>query len=308
VTAGDGSSSTSWRTSTSSSTSEAARLGGLIRLLHPFPSLLVASATGAIAILASGDLATAGRLAASMLCIQASIGALNDLVDAPLDAGHKPGKPIPRGLVAPRTAGIVAGLAGLAGLGLSAPSGVPTLAVAGVALGLGYVYDLGLSRTFLSWLPLALALPVVPIHAWLGSTGSVPPGLITLLPAALLAGLGLALGNGLVDVERDAATGRQGLAVLLGPRTAWLVQTGSLGLAVLLAAGLAPQVASSAEVLGALRSTGLPVGGAALALGAAALLARSAGLRERGWELEAVGVAAVGIAWLAGTAASASSA
>ncbi len=34
-----------------------------------------------------------------MTALQASIGALNDLVDAPRDAGHKPGKPIPAGLV-----------------------------------------------------------------------------------------------------------------------------------------------------------------------------------------------------------------
>ena len=34
-----------------------------------------------------------------MTALQASIGSLNDVVDAPRDAGHKPGKPIPAGLV-----------------------------------------------------------------------------------------------------------------------------------------------------------------------------------------------------------------
>ena len=34
-----------------------------------------------------------------MTALQASIGALNDIHDAPDDAGHKPGKPIPAGLV-----------------------------------------------------------------------------------------------------------------------------------------------------------------------------------------------------------------
>ena len=240
-----------------------------------------------------------------MLCLQASIGALNDLVDAPLDAGQKPGKPLPRGIISPRTARLVTVAGGVAGVALSLPSGPGTGIVAAAGAGLGYLYNLRLSGGPFSWLPLALALPLLPIHAWLGVTGAVPPGLVTLVPAAVLAGFGLSLGNGLVDVDRDAASGRRGIVVMVGARTAWLVQSGALVLVVLLAAILAPQAPSSSELLGSLRSAGVPLGGAAIALGGAALLARSARLRERGWELEAVGVAAAGVAWLAGTAASA---
>jgi geranylgeranylglycerol-phosphate geranylgeranyltransferase len=257
-----------------------------------------------VATLAGADPATAIRLALSMLCLQSSIGALNDLVDAPADAGQKPGKPLPRGLVSAQTAVVVTVAGGVAGVALSLPSGPATAAVAAAGAGLGYVYNLRLSGGPFSWLPLALALPLLPIHAWIGTTGTVPPGLVTLTPAAVLAGFGLALGNGLVDVERDAATGRRGIVVSVGARTAWLVQTGALGLVVLLAVLLAPQVPSSTDALGTLRSAGVPLGGAAIALGAAALLARSARLRERGWELEAIGIAAAGVAWLAGTAAS----
>ena len=240
-----------------------------------------------------------------MLCLQSSIGALNDLVDAPQDAGQKPGKPLPRGLVSARAAGVVTVAGGVAGVALSLPSGAATAAVALAGASLGYLYNLRLSRGPFSWLPLALALPLLPIHAWLGAAGSVPPGLVTLLPAAVLAGFGLALGNGLVDVERDAATGRRGIVVAVGARVAWLVQSAALGLVVVLAALLAPRAASTVEVLVTLRSSGIPLGAIAIALGAAALHARSAGIRERGWELEAMGVAAAGVAWLAGTAASA---
>ena len=258
-----------------------------------------------MATLAGADPATAARLAASMFCLQASIGTLNDLVDAPLDAGQKCGKPLPRGVVSARTAAVVTVAGGAAGVALSLPSGAATVVVAGVGAGLGYLYDLRLSRGPFSWLPLALALPLVPIHAWLGATGTVPPGFVSLLPAALLAGLGLALGNGLVDLERDAATGRRGIVVAIGAQMAWLVHAGALAAVVLLAAFLAPSAEGSTEVLGTLRATGIPLGAIAIALGAAALRARSAGLRERGWELEAVGVVAAGVAWLAGTAASA---
>ena len=240
-----------------------------------------------------------------MLCLQASIGAMNDLVDAPHDAGQKPGKPLPRGLVSARVARAVVLVGAVAGVGLSLPSGAATAAVALIGASLGYLYNLRLSRGPFSWLPLALALPLLPIHAWLGASGSVPPGLFTLVPPAVLAGLGLALGNGLVDVERDAATGRRGIVVAVGAPIAWLVQSGALGLVLLLAALPAPPAASSTEVLGAVRSGGIPLGAVAIALGAAALRARSAGIRERGWELEAIGVAAAGLAWLAGTTASA---
>jgi hypothetical protein len=51
------------------------------------------------------------------------------------------------------------------------------------------------------------------------------------------------------------------------------------------------------------RTAGIGIGLAALALGGLALAARGADIRERGWELEAIGVASVGLAWLAGTAA-----
>lgn len=260
-----------------------------------------------IASLAGADPATAARLALSMLGMQASIGALNDLVDAPLDAGQKPGKPVPRGLVSPRAAANVAAATGVAGLGLSAVSGVAALAAAIAVLALGYVYDLRLSRTSLSWLPLAVALPVLPIHAWLGATGELAAGLVPLVPVAMLAGAALALGNGLVDAERDAATGRRGSVVALGPRVAWLLHAALLAVVVVAAFLLAPEGGLGSDVLGALRSVGLPLGTAAILVGAAALLAPSTRLRERGWELEAVGVFAAGIAWLAGTAAVAGS-
>jgi hypothetical protein len=57
-------------------------------------------------------------------------------------------------------------------------------------------------------------------------------------------------------------------------------------------------------VLDGLRTWGVALGIAALAIGAVALRARRPALRERGWELQAVGVGVVGIGWLAGIAAS----
>ncbi len=231
-----------------------------------------------------------------MLALQVSIGALNDAVDARVDAGRKPAKPIPRGEVSRRAAVTVSLVALATGLALTAPSGLPALAVAAAGVACGYAYDLLLSRTPLSWLPLSVALPLLPIHAWLGATGAVPPGLATLVPAAVAGGAGLAVANGLVDAERDLAAGRATVVVHLGQRAAWLVHLG-------LVAGLACLAAAWMPGSGPGRTAGLGIGLGLVAVGAVALRAKAAGLRERAWELEAVGVAVLGVAWLAGAAA-----
>jgi 4-hydroxybenzoate polyprenyltransferase len=275
------------------------RIAGVVRLTHPFPSLLVALTTGALALLASGDPAAASRLAFAMIGIQFSIGALNDLVDAPLDAGRKPGKPIPRG-AATRSEARAITLLGLAlGLGLTLPSGPVATGVLALAALCGYAYDLWLSRTVVSWVPLALALPIVPVYAWLGSTGQVPPELVAILPAAILAGAGLALANALADIDRDRDGRTASAAVALGPSRTWLIQAALLVVAIGLVVAARPTA-----LLGS--GAGVPPGGFALLAGLAAVvagigLARGGGAarRERAWELEALGVALVGAGWLA---------
>jgi len=288
-----------------------AALAGFVRLVHPFPSFLCASATTVIAALAGASPDVVARLGVAMLGIQFSIGAMNDVVDAPLDASQKPRKPIASGVVSRRSALIVAALGAATGMALSAVSGPTTAVAAAACLGLGYAYDLRLSRTTLSWLPLSLALPLLPIHAWLGTTGTIPAGLVTLVPIGVLAGAGLALANGLVDVERDARVGRGAVAGALGRRGTWMVQTLALGAAAALALLLAPgvpvgpanQAVVDLDVLRLVRTAGLLLGVALLAGGAMVLASIKPSLRERGWELEALGVAALGVGWLAATAA-----
>ena len=183
-------------------------------------------------------------------------------------------KPIPAGLVSPRAALAVAVAGLVVGVVLSAPSGAATVAVAVGGVGLGYVYDLRLSRTPWSWLPLALALPLLPLHAWLGASGSVPPGLVTLIPTAVLAGAALAIANGLVDIERDGRAGRRTIAVRLGQRRAWVVQTALVAIVGGLAIAVAPAVPPDAVgidrgILRALRLAGVVIGIVALGVGPA---------------------------------------
>jgi 4-hydroxybenzoate polyprenyltransferase len=269
--------------------------GGLIRLVHPFPILLDGVSTGAVALLAGAEALTAIRLGIAMVALQASIGALNDLVDAPLDAGRKVGKPIPTGQVSPgagRT--VMVGAAGL-GLALTVPSGPGLVAVAGLVLAIGYGYDLVAKGTAWSWLPFAVGIPLLPVFGWYGARGSLPGLFNILLPAAVLAGAALAIANARADIERDRAAGLESVAIRLGSRGAW-------GVGAVLLAIVASVALGSAWLAGASAQAIFACVGAAVVLGAGVILGRgsSPARRERAWEVQAVGVALLGAAWLWG--------
>lgn len=244
------------------------------------------------------------RLAASMLALQTSIGALNDLADVGIDSGRKPGKPLPRGVVTVSEAGIVVVFGLVVGVGLSALSSRVTALVAAAGLACGYLYDLRLSRTRWSWVPLAVALPLVPVYAWVGVSGGVPADLIAIVPAGMLAGAALALGNGVADEARDRAAGIRTAPVVLGRARA--VALTALGLAgtVTIALALGPALGGGeGRVPGSWRTVAMALSAGVMGVGLVLSTRPSAALRERGWELEALGVAILAVAWLAGLSA-----
>jgi 4-hydroxybenzoate polyprenyltransferase len=251
----------------------------------------------AISLVAGGEPLTAARLGFAMLALQASIGALNDIVDAPRDAGRKPGKPIPAGLVSRATAQAVAVAAAVIGLGLSVPSGPLTVALAVAVLAIGYAYDVAAKGTAWSWLPFAIGIPLLPVFAWYGTTAALPALFRVLVPAAVAAGTALAIANARADLERDVAAGIDSIAIRLGHDRAWLVSAtlfaviGVVAVVTMLMAG-----AATATVIGALAGIGL------IAIGVDAGRNRSPQHLERAWEFEAIGVAVLAAAWLAGVA------
>ncbi|MFI5225865.1 MAG: UbiA prenyltransferase family protein [Candidatus Limnocylindrales bacterium] len=308
-TAGNASSITSSRTSRTSSTSDPAldRAGEPIpasapyRLVHPFPSILDAIVTGFLAALAGGGVAVVGMLAISMLFLQFSIGAVNDLADAAADGMAKPWKPIPTGVVPARTALVIASACATAGLVLAAVVSPATLVIAALGLGLGFAYDLRLKGTAIGWLPFAVGIPLLPLFAWIGATGTVPPAIVVLSLIAAPAGAALAIANALPDLERDAASGVRTPATTLGRSTAWAVDAILQGLVVAVAlvavviVGTAPP-----DIL-----VGAVIFGSIVGIAAGVILSGrpSVAARQRGWELQAVALGGLAAGWVGAMAA-----
>ena len=234
------------------------------------------------------------QIGLAMTLLQLGIGTVNDIVDAPRDAGRKAGKPIPEGLVSPqaaRTLAIVVFVVGTAlAVGVSYVTGLLALVV--IAIGLGY--DLVLKGTVWSWLPFAVGIPILAVFGWVGATGTLHPIFAILVPTAVVAGAALAIGNAVVDLERDQEAGVSSVAVALGLRRATRLA------AVLFASAWAVAWASAAW---------LGVGGTMVGLiaivGVAPMVAAplagrvSSTRRERLWQVEAIGTALVAGVWLA---------
>ena len=265
----------------------------MIRLAHPFPSLLDGIVVAAVAVAAGATPARAVALGISMTALQTSIGALNDLHDAADDAGRKPGKPIPAGLVGRGAARGIVAVGALAGAALAGATDLRVGALALVVLLIGYGYDLLAKGTAWSWLPFAVGIPLLPVYGWLGAVGALPTFFLALIPMAVLAGAALAMANARADLERDEAAGTVSVATRLGLEGSWRLHaalwfmTLVLGLGWLALRGVGPGLIA-------------PVAAAAGLIGAAVVWSRHRGPagRERAWQIEAVGGGLALLAWL----------
>jgi 4-hydroxybenzoate polyprenyltransferase len=256
-----------------------------------------------VALVAGGEPSIALVLGLSMTLLQFAIGTLNDVVDAPLDAGRRPGKPIPAGIVSPGAARAVVVIAAAGGIALSVagPPGLVVLAVAGLAI--GFAYDLLAKGTPFSWLPLAAGIPLLPVYGWYGATGTLPGLFLVVVPVAAIAGTALAIANAIVDADRDAAAGVSSIALAVGvPRAAGLV----IVLQAIVAAVAIGTVVSLGSpvgwVLAVVLAAAVPFIGAVL--GAHAVRQPGTALRELAWEIEAVGTGLLAVAWLGALSAS----
>ena len=270
-------------------------VGGLARLVHPFPSTLDAAVTVALALLAGASGGRALLLGASMLAIQFSIGAFNDLLDLPADAVAGRSKPLVDGRVGALTALGVGVAGGLAGLVLAGIAGLATSLVACAGYGIGLAYDVRLKASPWSWLPYAAGIPLLPVFAWVGATGELPRPILVLAGLGVLGGVSLAIANALADAERDTASRTTTVATALGRLRA--LRIGAL--LGLLVAGIA--TISAFALAGPIPGAWITAAGAAGIV--AGLVLGFRGRLQRAWEVQAIGLAILAAGWVASLAA-----
>lgn len=193
---------------------------GFFLLSHPGPVLFHIVAVTVFALLAAWPhflWSIIVLVIAAHAAMQLSIAMLNDYCDRKADALVKKKKPIPSGLVRPREA-LVAGIGMIVLMVLLLlPLNRLGLLVSLIYLALGQAYNLGLKSTPLSGVVFALAIPLIPVYAYVAQ-GRTLPLLFWLIPVGALLGIALNLANSLPDIEEDAATGAHTLAVVLGVR------------------------------------------------------------------------------------------
>jgi 4-hydroxybenzoate polyprenyltransferase len=193
---------------------------GFLLLSHPLPVLFHIIAVTLFALLATWPHLLWDRLAlvvAAHTMMQLSIAVLNDYCDRRLDAVSKKSKPIPRGLVRPHEALVLGLLLIVAMFILLLPLNPLALGISLLYLAFGQGYNLGLKSTPLSGVVFALAIPLIPLYAFVGM-GRIVPLMFWLIPVAALLGVALNLANSLPDIEDDAAQQARTLAVVLGVR------------------------------------------------------------------------------------------
>jgi 4-hydroxybenzoate polyprenyltransferase len=267
---------------------------GVARLVHPFPSILAALVTVAIAAAAGGGPGTVARLGLAMLAIQFAIGAVNDVADGDRDRDAKRPKPIPAGILSPGRAALIGVVALVAGLGVAATVSPGVLGLAALGAGAGIVYDVRLKGTPVSWLGFMVGIPVLPLFAWLGASGTIPGAILVAAGVAVPAGAALALANELPDMERDAAAGLSSASGLLGRRRAWALGALLQGVVATSAVVGFGALGGRPDLLPALIAT-FVVLGAGVALGAGVSVRR----RQRGWEVQAIAIGLLAAVWLA---------
>jgi 4-hydroxybenzoate polyprenyltransferase len=194
------------------------RLLHAARVIHPFPSALVAATALVLVAIADANSPFSRYVAIGlgMLFYQAAIGATNDLVDFESDRLAKPWKPLVAGALSARTATGIAGVSCVAGLGITAMLSWQAWLIGVACLACGLAYDLRLKRSAISWAPYAIAFSLLPVWVFVAAE-AWSAFLWWVFPIGMTLGFALHLANQGPDVE-SAHGDFLGLPTIIGER------------------------------------------------------------------------------------------
>jgi 4-hydroxybenzoate polyprenyltransferase len=195
---------------------------------HPIPTVAVTTLAAGLCALASIPPGRGVLVTSAVLTGQLSIGWSNDYLDAERDrAVGRSDKPVAAGAVASHVARSAAASALVLTLVLSAALGWPGGAAALVIVVCGWLYNLGLKATVMSWLPYAIAFGMLPAVATLSAPEPRWPAAWAMIAGGLF-GVAAHLANVLPDLGEDIATGIRGLPHRLGAKSTALAGAGIL--------------------------------------------------------------------------------
>jgi 4-hydroxybenzoate polyprenyltransferase len=205
----------------------------LLRASHPEPTVMVTAIAVALAVSTGRSGLGVLSVGAAVLAGQLSVGWHNDWLDALRDsAAGRSDKPVVAGDISRRTVASCALIALAAAVPLSFASGWRAALAHLLAVLLAWSYNARLKATLASFVPFAVAFPLLVAFVTLGGPKASWPPWWALTAAALL-GCGAHLVNAAPDLADDTAAGIRGLPHALG-RT----RSVSVTVAALLAATL----------------------------------------------------------------------
>lgn len=218
----------------------------LVRAAHPRQLLATAAAVALAAFVAGRPLPEVGLVALTVAIGQAILGWHNDLVDADDDRrAGRTDKPVAAGVLEPANVWFAVAVAGLLLLPLAVANGFYAAAFFAGSLAVGFVGNLVLRGSALSWLPWATSYALyVPFLSYGGLGGQYEGDAPQPVVVALAAALGVCVHflralPGLVQDNRDH---RRHLPLRVATRTGaprLLLLTSLAALAVLVALGVA---------------------------------------------------------------------
>ena len=191
------------------------QLRALLGCTHPRQTLLMAVGI-VVAALASGRPLRESLVAgAAVLVVQAVLGILNDAGDRERDlASGARGNPVAEDRIPSGNATFAATCLAILAIPLALQNGTAAGAALLLTLVSGFLYEKGLRRTPLSWLPWAVSFGLLPAFlsygGWGGGVHGGPPTLAVTVLAALL-GVGVHFLTSLPDLVADNKTGMRHL-------------------------------------------------------------------------------------------------
>jgi protoheme IX farnesyltransferase len=194
----------------------AAGAGALLRASHPEPTVMVTALAVALAVSTGRSGLGVFVVGAAVLAGQLSVGWHNDWLDAKRDsAAGRTDKPVATGEISRRTVGWCAFEAVAATVPLSFASGWRAALAHLAAVALAWSYNGRLKATIFSFVPFAIAFPLLVAFVTLGGPHASWPPWWALAAAALL-GCSAHLVNVVPDLDDDLAAGIRGLPHVLG--------------------------------------------------------------------------------------------